>query len=207
MNTIENNQKKLTDVRQFFIKEIYIPELMLNNKIAIKMYEKSNKIIKKEIKIFIKKNKKIKKVSRIAEYHLDSLTEEYNRFKFMEYLSLMQILGNIVALWENQLNDFYKFERFTSLQSVKKKKKKDGYYDIDTDKNLLDMINIVNYYKHGNNGKAESYLIKTKYFDKNSLGIEDESLSMKILNIDKNYINKFFENILKFWQAVLNKIV
>lgn len=94
MNTIENNQIKLTDVRQFFIKEIYMPELILSNKIFIKIYEKSNKIIKKEIKKFIKRNKKNIKLSKISEYqyHLDFLLEEYNRFKFMEYLSSMQIL-------------------------------------------------------------------------------------------------------------------
>ena len=209
MNTIENNQIKLTDVRQFFIKEIYMPELILSNRIFIKIYEKSNKIIKKEIKKFIKKNKKNIKLSTISEYqyYLNFLLEEYNRFKFMEYLSLMQILENIVALWENQLNDFYKLERFKSFQSIKCQLKKDGYYDIDADNDLLDMINIVNYYKHGDNGKAEIYLSNTKYFHKNSLGIEDGSLSMKVLNIDKNYIKKFFENILKFWQAVLNKII
>ena len=209
MNTIENNQIKLTDVRQFFIKKIYMPELILSNRIFIKIYEKSNKIIKKEIKKFIKKNKKNIKLSTISEYqyYLDFLLEEYNRFKFMEYLSLMQILENIVALWENQLNDFYKFKRFKSFQSIKSQLKKDGYYDIDADNDLLDMINIVNYYKHGDNGKAEIYLSNTKYFHKNSLGIEDGSLSMKVLNINKNYIKKFFENILKFWQAVLNKII
>ena len=209
MNTIESNQIKLTDVRQFFIKEIYMPELILSNKIFIKIYEKSNKIIKKEIKKFIKRNKKNIKLLKNLEYqyYLDFLLEEYNRFKFMEYLSLMQILENIVALWENQLNDFYKLERFKSFQSIKSQLEKDGYYDIDADNNLLDMINIVNYYKHGDNGKAEIYLSNTKYFHKNSLGIEDGSLSMKVLNIDKNYINKFFENILKFWQAVLSKII
>ncbi len=193
----------LTDIREFYIRKIYIPELKLLLQISKRIFKKTKNSIEKQVKSFIHKNKKLIKTNLIPEWIKDNLIEEYQQIEFMKYLNLIQILGSAVALWENQLNDFFSYKNVIGLKSISKELYKNYLYDLSNNKDIQDIIHMVNYYKHGPSGNAEKYLLQTIYLNTNNY---ETSNTMKSLNIDETYINKAFTTFINFWSEILINI-
>ncbi len=193
-------------------------ESILINKIS--MLEKSNEKLSKENNIYKNENAILKQENEELKNENDKLNKQYillnhkieeeekNKNTYKKEISKLKEDNSLLESKLQQLNK--------NIDELKLKNK--NYEDkikLDLEKNHLN-LNFTNFYKKTDNKITFDYLIKTKQVNKIFDYLDTDDIInyrlcckdiYKILNIEKvNTLNKFYLNIIKQKNQVINKI-
>ncbi len=201
----------LFDIKDILIKEIYIPHLEYLRDTYVIDNEKFCAGIDLKCKPYLEILEGRKQEHNgdedycVCDERECQIVSDYADLKY-HYLS--SVLQSIVALWENQLQDFYLTENYKDYNEIKKRLKE--YYDLDTDSEIYEIRQVYNYLKHGANGNAERNLIKIKSHYYRNDGYDGEVrcnyYRAKQLNLAETDITLFANAFIRFWSAVYEKI-